>query len=128
MEMLQGIRATSKASLKLQCLFATQGDVREAKELYEFFASDMGNLPDYDPVAPTWVDSTKDAANGLFEWVKENKDTLAQAYDFVRDLVGRRGGTALYSAGTTAADAAGAMGNAAGAVGSAAAELPPINV
>jgi hypothetical protein len=46
----QGLRATSKSSLKLQCLFCAKGDLKEAKELYDFFASDMPDLPDYDPV------------------------------------------------------------------------------
>ena len=88
----QGIRATSKTSLKIQCLFAAKGDLKEAKELYDFLASDMADLPDYDPVPPTWVDNTKDIVNGLMSWVRENQDTLAQGYDFINTLVSRRGG------------------------------------
>lgn len=89
--MLKGLNATSKSSLKLQCLFAARGDLKEAKELYEFFASDLEGLPDNDPVQPTWVDNTKDAVNGLFSWLRENQDTLAQSYDFVRGIIGRGG-------------------------------------
>ena len=102
--MLKGLTATSKSSLKLQCLFAAKGDLKEAKELYEFFASDLVNLPDNDPVQPTWVDNTKEVVTGLFSWVRENQDTLAQGFDFVRGIVGR--------------------GNA---VAEPVAELPPIN-
>ena len=87
--MLKGLTATSKSSLKLQCLFAAKGDLKEAKELYEFFASDLNDLPDHDPVQPTWVDNTKEAVTGLFSWLKENQETLAQSYDFVRGIMGK---------------------------------------
>jgi hypothetical protein len=91
--MKHGLNATSKSSLKLQCLFAAKGDLAEAKELYDFFASDLDNLPDHDPLPTTWVDNTKDAVNGLMSWFKENQDTLAQGIDFVRGIL-NRGGTA----------------------------------
>ena len=87
----QGIRATSKSSLKLQCLFCAKGDLKEAKELYDFFAADMPNLPDYDPPVPTWMDNTKETVNGLMGWLKENQDTLAQGYDFIRGIIQKRG-------------------------------------
>jgi len=90
-----GLAATSKSSLKLQCLFAAKGDIKEAKELYDFLASDLTDLPDHDPVKPTWVDNTKDAVTGFFGWLKENQDTLAQSYDFVRGLIGNRGVNAV---------------------------------
>lgn len=87
----QGVRATSKSSLKLQCLFCAKGDLKEAKELYDFFAADMPNLPDYDPPVPTWMDNTKETVNGLMGWLKENQDTLAQGYDFIRGIIQKRG-------------------------------------
>ena len=86
---MQGLQATSKSSLKLQCLFAAKGDLKEAKELYEFFASDLTDLPDHDPVKPTWMDNTKDAVNGLMSWFRDNQDTIAQGYDFIRGIVNR---------------------------------------
>lgn len=89
--MIQAIRPTSKATLKMQCLFACKGNIDESNKLYDYFAKDMPDLPDYDPVPPTWVDSTKDMANGLMGWVSENKDTLAQAYDFIRQVVQKKG-------------------------------------
>jgi hypothetical protein len=91
LEMIQGIRPTSKTTLKMQCLLCCKGDVNEAMKLYDFFAKDMANLPDYDPVAPTWIDNTKDMANGIFGWLKENQDTLAQGYEFVRSIVQNKG-------------------------------------
>ncbi len=98
--MIQAIRPTSKASLKLQCLWASNGDVKKAKELYDFFVSDLPDLPDHDPVSPTWVDSTKDVVTGVVGWLKENQDTLASGYEFVRSLIQGKG--ALPSAGESA--------------------------
>ena len=107
----QGLRATSKSSLKLQCLFCAKGDLKEAKELYDFFADDMPNLPEHDPVPLTWQQNTAQTVNGIMGWLKENQGTLAQAYDFIEGLIKRR------SAAVAAADATEAV----------AASLPPIN-
>lgn len=109
LEMVQAIRPTSKATLKIQCLFACKGDIDEAMKLYNYFAADMPELPEYDPVQPTWMDNTKETVNGLMGWFKENQDTLAQGYEFIRNVVQKRG---LPPAG-----------EAAGTV----APLPPIN-
>ena len=88
LEMIQGIRPTSKASLKLQCLFATKGDIDEAKKLYDFFADDIPSLPDYDPAPTTWVDTTKQAATDIFSWFKDNQNTIATGYEMVRQMTG----------------------------------------
>ena len=90
LEMMQGIRPTSRATLKLQCLFCCKGDIDEANKLYDYFAKDMPELPDYDPVQPTWMDNTKDMANGLMGWFRDNQDTLAQGYEFIRGVVQNR--------------------------------------
>ena len=91
MEMLQAIKPTSKATLKLQCLFICKGDIEESGKLYDYFAKDMPNLPDFDPAPPTWVDNTKSTVNGLMGWIKENQDTLAQGYEFISTLIANRG-------------------------------------
>jgi hypothetical protein len=88
-EMIQTIRPTSKATLKIQCLIIAK-DVDEATKLYDYFAKDMPELPDYDPVQPTWMDNTKQTASSLMAWLGENKDTLAQAYEFVRNVIQNR--------------------------------------
>lgn len=90
LEMVQAIRPTSKATLKIQCLFACKGNIEEAGRLYDYFAKDMPELPDYDPVQPTWMDNTKESVNGVMAWFKENKDTLAQGYEFIREIVQNR--------------------------------------
>ena len=89
--MVQAIRPTSKATLKIQCLFACKGDIDEAMKLYNYFAADMPELPEYDPIQPTWMDNTKETVNGLMGWFKENQDTLAQGYEFIRNVVQKRG-------------------------------------
>ena len=88
MEMIQGIRPTSKASLKLQCLWVSNGDVDKARKLYDFFAEDV-DLPDNDPAPQSWVVSARDVANGFVSWFRENQETLAQGLDFIRNMAGR---------------------------------------
>ena len=86
----QGMIVTSKTSLKMQCLFCAKGDLKEAKELYEFFAADMPNLPETDPVQPTMAQSIKDNALNIFNFVKENKEDIAQGIDMVRSIISKR--------------------------------------
>lgn len=85
--MMQQIIFSSKAALKQQALHIAGGNIKEAKELYDFLISDIPDLPDTDPSPVTWQDSTKDTVNGILNWLKENKDTLAQGYDFVRGVL-----------------------------------------
>jgi hypothetical protein len=87
MEMIRAIRPTSKASLKVQCLWASGGDVDKAKKLYEFFAEDMDGLPENDPAPVGWVDNAKDMANGIMGWFKDNQETLVQGYEFVQGII-----------------------------------------
>lgn len=88
---MQGIQLTSKASIKLQCLFISKGDITEADKLYNYLTKDMKNLPDHDPVPLTWQQSTAQTANGIMAWLKENQDTLAQGYEFISTLIANRG-------------------------------------
>ena len=90
LEMLQALRPTSKATLKMQCLIICKADIDEATKLYDFFAKDMPDLPDFDPQPVTWVDNTKDVANGIVGWLGNNKDTLVQTYEIIRGMTGNR--------------------------------------
>lgn len=87
--MIQGVRPTSKAALKHQCLIISHGDVKAAKELYDYYTDGMDELPMFDPIAPTWQENTKNTVNGLLEWLKENQETLTQGYEFVRGMMRR---------------------------------------
>jgi hypothetical protein len=89
--MLQAITPTSKTSLKRQCLYAAKGNLKEAKELYEFFAEDLKDLPDNDPVPPTWQQNTANTLNGIMAWFKENQGTLSQGVEFVRYAIANKG-------------------------------------
>lgn len=90
LEMIQTVRPTSKATLKMQCLMVCKGDIGEAEKLYDYFARDMPALPDYDTPPPTWLDNTKDVAGGIVGWLGQNKDTLAQGYEILRAITGNR--------------------------------------
>ena len=83
----QGLKATSKSSLKLQCLFCAKGDLKEAKELYDFFAADMPNLP----VPLTWQQNTAQTINGIMDWLKNNGPTIQQAYQYVQQIIANKG-------------------------------------
>ena len=91
LEMIQAIRPTSKATLKMQCLMVCKGDIDEALKLYDFFAKDLPELPDFDPVAPTWQQNTAQTLNGIFGWLKENGGTIQQAYSFVQQVIANKG-------------------------------------
>lgn len=91
MEMIRAIRPTSKASLKIQCLWASNGDVDKAQKLYDFFADGLENLPENDPVPQSWSENLKDTANGLVGWFRDNQDTIAQGYEFIRNIIAGRG-------------------------------------
>lgn len=86
--MIQALKPTSKATLKMQCLIICKADIEEATKLYDFFARDMPGLPDYDPAPPTWADTAKQTAGDLFAWIKQNQNTLAGGYEMVRQMTG----------------------------------------
>ena len=88
--MLGEIQPTSKTSLKLQCLQLAKGNIKEAQELYDYLAADLKSLPDFDPIKPTFFESTKDTANGILAWVKENRETLGEGVDFIKGLISKR--------------------------------------
>lgn len=90
MEILQDFRPTSKIQLKQFCQWYHNGDIKKAQELYEYYAKDI-DLPDFDPVPPTWQQQVKDNANGFMSWIKENQNTLTQGYEFIRQMIANKG-------------------------------------
>lgn len=93
LERMQALRPTSKASLKMQCLMVCKGNIEESKKLYDYFAKDMPDLPDFDAIPLTWQQSTAQTVNGIMDWMKENQGTLAQVYDFIHGIIKGRGAT-----------------------------------
>ena len=90
MEFLQQFRPTSKVHLKQVCQWYCNGDLKKAQEMYDFYAKDI-DLPDFDPVPPTWQKQVKDGANGLMEWIKANQNTLSQGYEIIRQIIANKG-------------------------------------
>ena len=74
-------------ALKMQCLWAAEGDIDKAKKIYDFFAEDMKNLSDSEPEPTTWQASTVDTINGVVGWIRENQDVLTQGYEFIRSMM-----------------------------------------
>ena len=93
LEAMMQIRPISKASLKRQCLIVADGDLKKAKEYYDFWVEGMDDLPAFDPVEPSWMENFGNRVNGVLGWVKENQDVLSQGYDLISNLIARRGGT-----------------------------------
>ena len=100
--MMQSIRPTSKTALKMQCLWACNGDLAKAKEFYDYFAKDT-NLQDNDPVPTTWQPNTANTINSIMSWLKENQDTLAQGYSFIQSVIANRGALPTIAAETESA-------------------------
>ena len=91
MAMLRQITPISKASLKRQCLMIAEGDLKKAKEFYDFWADGLSELPDFDPKQPSWVDAFGTRVNNVLDWAQEHKDVLTQGVDLISNLIGRRG-------------------------------------
>lgn len=89
------MRPISKASLKRQCLIIAEGDLKRAKELYDFWVEGMEDLPTFDPVPPSWMDNFGSRVNGVLGWVKENQSVLTQGVDLIGNLIARRGAPAI---------------------------------
>lgn len=89
-QMVAGLDISSKASLKQFCLIATQCDVEKAQQLYDFLIKDMDELPMFDPVKPTTMESIKATAGDIFSFIKENQDGIAQGVDFIKSLFSKR--------------------------------------
>lgn len=85
------IRSTSKDALKRTALFACHGDVKAAKEIYDFFVQDMPNMPDYDTPQPTFMEQAKSTIGDVFGFVDANQDKLIGAWNIIQQM--RSGGT-----------------------------------
>ena len=96
--MLQQISPISKASLKRQCLLIAEGDLKKAKEFYDFWVDGMEeDLPTFDPKQPNWADNFGTRVNSVLDWAKEHEDVLSRGFDLISSLIGRRGGPAAIT-------------------------------
>lgn len=95
---LSMVNTASKMSLKMSCISACKGDVQRAKELYEFLASDIDALPDFDVPQPTTMQQVQQTVGNIFGWVKENREDIIQAVGFIQSLRGGNAGAAPVAA------------------------------
>jgi hypothetical protein len=51
----------------------------------------MTDLPDFDPVPPTWQQNTAQTINGIMDWLKNNGGTIQQAYAYIQQLIQNHG-------------------------------------
>lgn len=86
MERLMSIKPTSKASLKMQCLAASEGDIERAEKLYSFMIEGMDELPMFDSIPPTTMQQISDNAKKVAGWVSENRNDIMEWVGFFRSL------------------------------------------
>lgn len=88
MSKLDQISCASKLSLKKSCFAACDGDVKKAKEIYDYFAEGL-ELPEQDPIPPSLmkkIESGIDDLSGIYE---KNKDGIAQVWGFIQSMRGK---------------------------------------
>ena len=81
---------TSKIALKTSCLRACGNDLDKAERLYEFFAKDLCNLPDFDVAPPSAFEQAKQMIGNAFNWLDSNQDKIAGYYNLIQQM--RNGG------------------------------------
>ena len=86
---LRMIDLTSKMALKMSCLQTANGDVRKAQELYAFLSDGIESMPDYTIQKPSLMQQAQQSVGSIFGWVKENKDDLVQAWNFIQSMRGK---------------------------------------
>ena len=90
MEFIQSYIPTSKAQLIQVSMWYHKGDVQKAQEMVDFYTKNM-NLPDFDPIAPTFMQQLKGSATEIYGWIKENQEDLVQGYQFIQSIIKNRG-------------------------------------
>ena len=75
-------------SLKMSCTRACQGDVAKAKELYDFLVDGIESIPDFEIPRPSAMQQAQQIFGNIFDWVKDNKDDIANAIGFIQSLRG----------------------------------------
>lgn len=80
------ISTTSKIALKASCLDACRGDIERAAKLYDYFAADLGSLPDFEPVEPTIIEQAKKTISDTFDWLDGNQERIAGLYGLIKSM------------------------------------------
>lgn len=86
-EKVNMIKPTSKYALKQQCLMLCNLKTKESKEMYDFLIEGIEeSIPDVEPSQKSPIQNFGDSANGVLNWIRENKDILSQGLEMVRGL------------------------------------------
>lgn len=91
-EQLAMIKPTSKSALKRECLYLCNLNVERAEKMYDFLIKGMEGIPDVEPEAKGFMQNLGEQANGVFGWLRENKDVLEEGVGFIRGIIGKKGG------------------------------------
>ena len=94
MDVLQNFVPTSKAQLIQVAMYMNHGDVAKAQEFFDFYAKNL-DLPDFEPVAPTFMQQVKDNAASFFGFIKENQGDIVQGYQFIQSIIKNKGALPL---------------------------------
>jgi len=90
MEFIQNYVPTSKAQLLQVAMYFNKGDIQKAQEMFDFYAKNL-DLPDFDPVSPTFMQQVRSNAADLFTWIKENQEDLVNGYSLIRSIISNKG-------------------------------------
>ena len=90
MEFIQNYVPTSKAQLLQVAMYFNKGDISKAQEMFDFYAKNL-DLPDFDPIAPTFMQQMKSNASDIFTWVKENQGDIVQGYQLIYSIIKNKG-------------------------------------
>ena len=96
MELIQNFVPTSKAQLIQVAMYYNKGDIQKAQEMFDFYAKNL-DLPDFDPIAPTFMQQVKRNANDIFTFVKENQDDIMQGYQMIYSIIKNKGALPVAS-------------------------------
>lgn len=90
MEFIQNFVPTSKAQLIQVAMWFHKNDIQKAQEMVDFYTKNL-DLPDFDPIAPTFMQQLKGGASELYTWIKENQGDIVQGYQFIQGIIKNRG-------------------------------------
>lgn len=90
MEFIQNYVPTSKAQLLQVAMYMNKGDTQKAQEFFDFYSKNL-DLPDFDPVSPTFMQQVKTGATDIFSWIKENQGDIVKGYQMVYSIIKNKG-------------------------------------
>ena len=100
MEFIQNYVPTSKAQLLQVAMYFNKGDIAKAQEMFDYYSKNL-NLPDFDPVSPTFMQQVKGNAMDFFSWMKENQDDIVKGYQLIYGIIKNKGELPMLSDATT---------------------------